>query len=389
MYDFVGDFCRFDSLFWVVGMNDKKCISRTEKFEFLVLVLLVFVIMVCISYFGNIIFDRFLDLQGGDAEEYLNMSYYPFEGKSPPFMYRILTPLIVYLLPLNHLNGFIIINLISLFLTAILLYYYLKKLDFRSKDSLIGVLFFLLSPVVIFTMNDIVLVDALSFLLLLLTFYAILCKNDILYLFFLILGILNKETVLLTIPLFFLYKLENNKLIDTLKSTIILLIPVFIVFIGIRFYVGFSSYYTLDLIESIISYHLRHSYSIFYIPWEIYTPFGLLWIISLLNLIKIDNNFIHKSFYLLPIIFIQSFIATDIFRMLFIAFPIIIPMSLYIFRCKYSIQTFSILFCLSTVIIFTTLYRTENIYATILNILLSILIWVILLILLLKKFSEK
>ena len=369
-------------------MNAIKYLRRTEKFEFLVIFLLVFVIMVCISYFGNIIFDRFLELKGGDAEEYFNMSYSPFEGKSPPFKYRILTPLIVYLLPINHLNGFIIINLISLFLTAMLLYYYLKKLDFRSKDSLIGVLFFLLSPVVIFTMNDIVLVDALSFLLLLLTFYAILCKNDILYLFFLILGILNKETVLLTIPLFFLYKLENNKFIDTLKSTIFLLIPVFIVFIGIRFYVGFSSYYTLHLIEENISFHLRHLNSIFYIPWEIYASFGLLWIICLLNLNKIENNFLNKSFYLLPIIFIQLFIATDIFRMLFIAFPIIIPMSLYIFRCKYSILTLSILFSLSTVIIFIKLYVSSNIYASILDTLLSILIWIILLILLLKNLQK-
>ena len=269
-----------------------------------------------------------------------------------------------------------------------LLYYYLKKLDFRSKDSLIGVLFFLFSPVVIFTMNDIVLVDALSFLLLLLTFYAILCKNDILYLFFLILGILNKETVLLTIPLFFLYKLEHIKFTDTLKSTIFLLIPVFIVFIGIRFYVGFSSYYTLDLIEEIISYHVRHSNSIFYISWEIYAPFGLLWIISLLNLNKIDNTFLNKSFYLLPIIFIQLFIATDIFRMLFIAFPIIIPMSLYIFRCKYSIHTLSILFSLSTVIIFMSLYFASNIYVSILNTMLSILVWIILLILLLENLQK-
>src|SRR4030067_3482442 len=124
-------------------MNDKKCLSRTDKFEFLVIFLWVFLIMVCISYFGNIIFDRFFELHGGDAEEYFTMSYSPFEGNSPPFMYRILTPLIVYLLPLNHLTGFIIINLISLFFTAVLLYYYLKKLDFRSKDSMIGVLFFL------------------------------------------------------------------------------------------------------------------------------------------------------------------------------------------------------------------------------------------------------
>jgi len=62
------------------------------------------------------------------------------------------------MLPFNHVVGFRVINLTSLFLTAVLFYYYLKKLNFSQIHSFIGVSLFLLSPTVIFSMYDVVLV---------------------------------------------------------------------------------------------------------------------------------------------------------------------------------------------------------------------------------------
>lgn len=141
------------------------------------------------------------------------MSYTPFQSTVAPYMYRILTPILVYLLPLNHLMGFTLINLTGLFITAVLFYYYLKKLNFNNIFRYFGVLFFLSAPTVIYSMYDIALVDILSFLFFLLAFYAILSKNDILYLFTLVLGVLNKETISFTLPLYFICKKESDGLL--------------------------------------------------------------------------------------------------------------------------------------------------------------------------------
>lgn len=265
-----------------------------------------------------------------DALFYFNMSYAPFNVTIAPYMYRMLTPFLVYVFPFNHMIGFLLVNLTSLFLTALLFYYYLKKLNFNRIHSFTGVFMFLLSSTVIFSMYDIVLVDFMSFLFFLLAFYALLCKNDKIYLVALILGILNKETILFTIPLYFLLKLECNSLLESLKCTVkIALIPVML-FLGIRYYFGFTSYFSLITIKETLLYIVQAD-TLFVNP---YITFGTLWIISLYNIQFVKNTFLKKSLYILPFIFIQALVATDIFRVLFIAFPIIIPISLYLFKIK-------------------------------------------------------
>ncbi len=68
--------------------------------------------------------------------------------------------------------GFTLINLTGLFLTAVLFYYYLKKLNFNNIYRFLGVLFFLLAPTVIYSMYDIALVDYSIFFIF---FIGILC----------------------------------------------------------------------------------------------------------------------------------------------------------------------------------------------------------------------
>jgi len=109
-----------------------------------------------------------------------------------------------------------------------------------------------------------------------------------------------------------------------------MIIPALTFFIGIRYYFGFTSSFLLITIKKVISHHLKTD-SIIFNP---YLAFRTLWVISLYNFKYIDNQFLKRSLYVLPFIFLQIFISTDIFRALFIAFPIIIPLSLYLFKIK-------------------------------------------------------
>lgn len=287
-------------------------------------------IITCIFYVGTIFVNGFANMGSYDSLIYLKMSYAPFQSTLAPYMYRILTPTLAFMLPFDHVINFTLINLISLFLTGVLFYYYLKKLNFSQIHSILGVLLFFLSPTIIFSMYYIVLVDFLSFFFILLAFYAILCKNDKLYLIALILGILNKETILFTLPLYFLFKLEDLKLREAVRSTILIAAIPLVLFLGIRYYFGFTSYFSVVTIkETLLSITQLNSILI-----DPYLAFGTLWMISLYNIKFVKNTFLKKSLYILPFIFMQILIATDIFRALFVSFPIIIPISLYLFKIK-------------------------------------------------------
>jgi hypothetical protein len=269
-----------------------------------------------------------------------------------PYMYRILTPLLVYYLPFKHANGFTLINIAALVSTSVLFYYYLKKLSFKPLYSFLGVLIFILAPNVMYNMYNIALVDNLSFLFFLSAFYAILCKNDKLYLFALILGILNKENILFTLPLYFLCKLKGQGIANAFKSTILVSLGPFILYFIIRYYFGFNSYLALNPV--IISNNILTN------P---YIAFGVLWLIALYNVKLNENKFLKNSLFLLPIIFLQIFIATDSMRNFFIAFPIIIPLSLYMFKIKDNriISIFLILSIFTLLLYLMPLTKTGNI----------------------------
>lgn len=271
------------------------------------------------------------------------MSFNPFKSTIAPYTYRIFTPVLVFSLPFEHLLNFIIINVSALIATSILFFYYLKRLNFKTVYCFIGVLIFILSPNVLYCMYNIALVDALAFLFYLAAFYAILSKNDKLYLLILFIGVLNKETILFTIPFFFLCKLENKRLIDALKSTILIITPSIVLFIFIRVFYGLKNYISIDTVKETILYQFNNANNILVNP---YLSFGVLWIIGLYNIKYNDNNFIKKSLIVLPFIFLQILIATDTSRSLFLAFPIIIPLSLYVFRIK-NIKILLIFFLMS------------------------------------------
>jgi len=141
-----------------------------------------------------------------------------------PFCYRPLVPFLTSLLPFDLIINYSIIHFISFYLIGILLYHTLR-LRFNKSHSAVGI--FILCY--INTLNGTYafmrlffyhafMIDSLVFLFLILCFYCILSSNNKLYAIFLCIGILAKEVVLFTIPVFLVYNvIEVNKL-NTLKE---------------------------------------------------------------------------------------------------------------------------------------------------------------------------
>ncbi len=138
-----------------------------------------------------------------------------FERKIiPPFSYRILVPLLVYILPFNIEFSFAIIGFISYYLMGIILYFTLR-VHFNKNYSIIGLILFIVfiestTDFLFVEFGAVYLIDPLAYLFFICCFYAILKQNSKLYGIFLFLGVLTKESILFTIPVFFLYDYYRN-----------------------------------------------------------------------------------------------------------------------------------------------------------------------------------
>lgn len=335
----------------------KRFIKSQAKLQEIFLVsTFVFITISIIFIVGIISIKGFSKVLVTDSWYYYQMSFQPFKTTLAPYSYRILTPLMVYLLPINHRLGFLLIDVTALGSTAILFYYYLKKLNFNQLTSIIGALIFLLMPTTLYNTYDIALVDSLSFLFFLGAFYAILIRNDYLYLIIMVLGVINKETILLTLPLYFYCKLTDLGLKNALKSSLYILMPVIVIFIGLRYYYGFESFYSASTIKQVFFYHLN-SVNILNNP---YLAFGTLWIIFAYTLRCIKSNFLKKSLIVFPFVFLQLLIATDSFRTLFIAFPIVIPISLYIFDTRKKVPIFILIFISAVLVSLYSIFSLQK-----------------------------
>jgi|GEM_PF-1820424 len=344
-------------------LTKKKIGALFLNYELYILVIYVLFITIAIVIFGKLVISGFLgDYYTYDSYTYLNASTHPFDRTiiQIPYSYRILTPLFVYLLPIDHHAGFKVINILGFMLTGFLFYYYLKEIRFNPVICLTGVLILLLSPIMVYTLYNIYLVDDLEYFLLLMSFYAILKQDNRLFIASASLGVLNKDAALLAIPLYFLYHFDNKKRLHTIKSTISISMLPLTIFLLIKYYFGGSAgYFSLNL-ENIIAFHLRDGTPIF---WQIYTAFGILTIIFIYNMLskKIGNRYLQRSLYLIPLICLLYLIC-DIPRATFLAFPIIIPASLYIFMNSPPIKCIALLliaYLMAIILVISNIIKTN------------------------------
>ncbi|MBD3228917.1 MAG: hypothetical protein GF329_12080 [Candidatus Lokiarchaeota archaeon] len=308
------------------------------------LIILGFIVIVLLILFITYPHHIFLLSQGfpgtvsnpwGDAWHYYTMTIEPFNSiVDAPFCYRILTPLIVYLMPFDPIIGYWSLTVICTMLTSLLLYYYLKALEIKTYFAILGSILFLISVPNFYLFFYTIFVDPLQYLLFLLGCFLLLKinsseikgKKEILSIVLILsIGMLNKETIVFLIPLY-LISARGNKLKKSLK-TIGISIPPLIIYLLLRYLIPYSGY-TFEGLW--IEYHLLRFPNTIY---DIYLPFLVSWFLVLPSFYKIGSNseinsFLYKSSVMIPFFIFQIALASDIYRNVFIAFPIIIPLAL-------------------------------------------------------------
>lgn len=191
----------------------------------------------------------------------------PGVNPTAPFCWRLLEPVIVYLLPFSIQTGYFIVTYLSILISALLVYLITRNLFTEKYYPWISVLtFFSLINVVRINAIEFIAVDPPAFMFMLLAVYSIYRKNNILFVISTILGVLTKETVLIVLPLYFTinYKTLQNNLSQNKKDTYLILLrtallslPAIAVFVLLRLLITpQESYNYFDLIYNITKFRL-------------------------------------------------------------------------------------------------------------------------------------
>lgn len=252
---------------------------------------------------------RYIDMaRGGNAEA--------------PYAYRVLTPFLARLMPFDLETNFSLITLLSLWATGIAVFALALAFDFTPALALLGcVLFYSLYWATGFVIWDFWLCDPLLFLLITLAIRAAKLKQARRFAVYLAIGILDKEAMLCVVPLWFTF---NPSL---WKQGIILAVVASLVFVGLRSAIQ-PKPYDYNLIESLREEVTARAQT-FGLPalrsWTLGT-FGLLFIMPFLARRNLSHAARFAPFLLL--IYAQLLFASDTERLLVMAFPAVIIMSL-------------------------------------------------------------
>lgn len=139
-----------------------------------------------------------------DTRHYGLMAEDPAYLARLPYTFRVLTPLLVHLLPLDTVGGFVVITVAGLWLCALVLYALLRTLPLPHWPSAAGVALFLGSGATTRALTTPLYVDVLTYLTELAAFLCLQLRRERLFVLVLVLGVLNRETALLLLPVYLL-----------------------------------------------------------------------------------------------------------------------------------------------------------------------------------------
>lgn len=252
-----------------------------------------------------------------DCRYYFLMSEGNYSGVGALYNQRILTPFLAGLLPFDTKTNFFLFNYAALTVAAFIFYIFLKKLGYSEILSILGSAIFLFNPTIIRVAGHSV--DALFFLFFIAGFYAILVKNDLLYFLTLLIGIFNKELILLLVPLYFII---NTNILKTIYLSII---PVIIGVI--MFLLRFAELTKVSGTEHLLSFIHKFGHKVL----SVFSTFTFAWFLAIFGFKKAPV-FVKRSCFLLLFIFALAPFSDTPDRVVFMAFPIIIPLILQFLR---------------------------------------------------------
>jgi hypothetical protein len=135
-----------------------------------------------------------------DTEYYGRLAQNLADPGHLPYTFRLLTPWLVSLVPLETAAGFTLVTIVSLLVAAALLYFFMARLGYRSLASLGALTVFLCSSVVVRMLTTPTYVDSVTYALTIAAFLALMAHKHLLFSVLVGVGAINRETALLLLP---------------------------------------------------------------------------------------------------------------------------------------------------------------------------------------------
>lgn len=283
-----------------------------------------------------------------DQHKYMFMaSHNPFDFHIAPFGWRVLNPLLAKTLPFNVATSFAILSFVGLWLTAIVMYFVLRRMGLSSNLAFTGLLFFLtLGWATRVNLYDFWLTDPLAFLFCVAAFWSILAGKHILFAILLAIGVTAKESVVFVAPLY--YTFNARTLVDAkmLRRAFLLAAPAILILVLLRVAItpmnGNAEYlatipenlrdanpYSIAWLFGNIGWpRIQESLAGNLAPYSIGT-FGVSMVFLPLFAIRKNLDLLLRFLPFILLTYSSVLFATNTTRLIVLAFLAVIPMTLY------------------------------------------------------------
>ena len=273
----------------------------------------------------------------GDQARYLAMATHPFSMdalvREPPFCWRILVPLVVYILPLPVPTAFWLLTVLSLAVATLALEWFLVGLGLPlAAASAGGFTFVLLGPATGFTLWDYMLVDPAAFALLALALAFAVHRRGPLLLATLLLFAATKETALIAAAFGVFWAVEKRDW-KLLRWAVCGLVGVIAIIALIRFAIPAKAPYSYLTEMQTIHAKYTPTWSAFeqqtilsgtVDAWNILLPLAILQVI---HRPRVWRSLAFVS--ALVIVYAQLIIAANTGRLVVYAFPVVIAAAVF------------------------------------------------------------
>jgi hypothetical protein len=270
-----------------------------------------------------------------DTRQYGLMAEDPSFLTRLPYSFRVLTPLLASAIPGDLLTGFVIVTLAGLLATSMVLYLFLRALDLGPWVSLAGVALFLGSGATTRALTTPVYVDALTYLAEVAAFYCLLVRREALFAATLVFGVLNRETILLLVPLYLLQLRSEGRLTRAHLPRIALVVGLPLLTLGLVVVTKLLAAGALPDGLGVLEPRARTFRQT--IPtWpelaDIYSVYGAAWLLAILNLRRAPP-FLRRGLLFGVLVVLQLSVSRgDEGRNLSHLLPLVIPLAVLEFR---------------------------------------------------------
>ncbi|MGH9324140.1 MAG: hypothetical protein ACRD21_01195 [Vicinamibacteria bacterium] len=294
---------------------------------------------------------------GLDAHIYIAMAESPSVFTMPPFGYRIGAPLLARLLPLPLEAAFFTVTALSLLAVSLFAYLLLREWGFDHELSLLGLGFVAAAPEVTRFLNNYFLVDAAAVAgtaLLLLGIERRWSSGAMAFL--LLIASLVKETAFFVLPVLYL-RLALPRLVDgrAAAQTLLVALPALASAFWLRLgWGGASTGFPYLTPWSVPRRAWFGSYVSYQDIWV--NLFGFLGLLAAANAFTAEGRaFLRRYWPYLALVLAQLIVPRNSDRLLFFAFPVVIPLALLeLLRMKDSLSDWFPL--LGTLLVFCYLF---------------------------------